>query len=200
MPLMQIERAGQGVSVCAEGRLEPVVQESCGAKTAPGRGVFGRWSDQGGRCVSAGRMHTLPGSVATRLPCPAPPHCAVQPRDWSVDMNKKERRLALATALQVRGAGSGSGVPERACGAQGRLEQLSVARPRLDMSDGRCAVLPAGRCIAVLGRAKRRAPAPCTSPRLFSPAARPRRRPCPAPRRAPPPTLWWWTTLRASRR
>lgn len=24
-----------------------------------------------------------------------------KPRDWTIDMNKKERRLALATALQV---------------------------------------------------------------------------------------------------
>ena len=30
-----------------------------------------------------------------------------KPRDWSIDMNKKERRLALATALQVVGWGSG---------------------------------------------------------------------------------------------
>jgi ribosomal protein L4 len=26
--------------------------------------------------------------------------CVVQPKDWSISMNKKERRLALATALQ----------------------------------------------------------------------------------------------------
>jgi hypothetical protein len=26
--------------------------------------------------------------------------CALQPKDWSIKMNKKERRLALATALQ----------------------------------------------------------------------------------------------------
>ena len=31
-----------------------------------------------------------------RTPTPCPP----QPKDWSIKMNKKERRLALATALQ----------------------------------------------------------------------------------------------------
>jgi ribosomal protein L4 len=28
------------------------------------------------------------------------PVLPLQPKDWSIDMNKKERRLALATALQ----------------------------------------------------------------------------------------------------
>ena len=68
--------------------------------------------EQAAKMVSAGRLCVAATTAATRapLPKPDPGPCALllplgpQPKDWSISMNKKERRLAMATAIQSAAA------------------------------------------------------------------------------------------------
>lgn len=50
-------------------------------------------------CGSESYEHATGARECVRLMVPAVLR-ALQPKDWSISMNKKERRLALATALQ----------------------------------------------------------------------------------------------------
>ena len=49
-------------------------------------------------------INSVPAFSSIRLYSIAEYDCSVQPVDWSIKMNKKERRLAVATALQSAAA------------------------------------------------------------------------------------------------
>lgn len=54
------------------------------------------------------------------------PATALQPKDWSIKMNKKERRLALATALQS--AAADTVVVESVAVPDGKTKSLVTVR------------------------------------------------------------------------